>query len=295
MAAPLSIPKFCPSICATLTFVSLSVYPFICASLISLPLDWPSHLVLLVHLSLFSVLCPLMPVSIPLLLSPCLATDFQSFHPSAPNFFSLVHPSLISIPFSIYPQSLALHLSFLSSFSFCPLSTSAPQSRSLSAPWPGPSQAQDLPATMSGDYEDDLCRRALILVSDLCARVRDADTSDRCQEFNDLRIRGYPRGPDAGQHPQLSQPAPCLRYSQDLGRVRAAPLSFLFPVGPVPHKVLPPSCLLLVPQTSDIRRRSCVVYLTSALLGFILWVSCSPHYHPTIYRLQISVSVLEST
>ncbi|EPY88819.1 hypothetical protein CB1_000153022 [Camelus ferus] len=50
---------------------------------------------------------------------------------------------------------------------------------------------------MSGDYEDDLCRRALILVSDLCARVRDADTSDRCQEFNDLRIRGYPRGPDA--------------------------------------------------------------------------------------------------
>ncbi|ELW69137.1 Synaptotagmin-3 [Tupaia chinensis] len=52
-------------------------------------------------------------------------------------------------------------------------------------------------ATMSGDYEDDLCRRALILVSDLCARVRDADTSDRCQEFNDLRIRGYPRGPDA--------------------------------------------------------------------------------------------------
>ncbi|XP_014405940.1 PREDICTED: synaptotagmin-3 [Myotis brandtii] len=50
---------------------------------------------------------------------------------------------------------------------------------------------------MSGDYEDDLCRRALILVSDLCARVRDADTNDRCQEFNDLRIRGYPRGPDA--------------------------------------------------------------------------------------------------
>ncbi|ELK18494.1 Synaptotagmin-3 [Pteropus alecto] len=50
---------------------------------------------------------------------------------------------------------------------------------------------------MSGDYEDDLCRRALILVSDLCARVRDADASDRCQEFNDLRIRGYPRGPDA--------------------------------------------------------------------------------------------------
>nr|XP_026262000.1 synaptotagmin-3 [Urocitellus parryii] len=50
---------------------------------------------------------------------------------------------------------------------------------------------------MSGDYEDDLCRRALILVSDLCARVRDADTNDRCQEFNELRIRGYPRGPDA--------------------------------------------------------------------------------------------------
>lgn len=54
---------------------------------------------------------------------------------------------------------------------------------------------------MSGDYEDDLCRRALILVSDLCARIRDADTNDRCQEFNELRIRGYPRGPDAGQNP----------------------------------------------------------------------------------------------
>uniref|UniRef100_A0A2K5ZAC7 Synaptotagmin 3 n=1 Tax=Mandrillus leucophaeus TaxID=9568 RepID=A0A2K5ZAC7_MANLE len=49
---------------------------------------------------------------------------------------------------------------------------------------------------MSGDYEDDLCRRALVLVSDLCARIRDADTSNRCQEFSD-RIRGYPRGPDA--------------------------------------------------------------------------------------------------
>uniref|UniRef100_A0A2K5SCY9 Synaptotagmin 3 n=1 Tax=Cebus imitator TaxID=2715852 RepID=A0A2K5SCY9_CEBIM len=49
---------------------------------------------------------------------------------------------------------------------------------------------------MSGDYEDDLCRRALVLVTDLCARVRDADTNDRCQEFND-RVRGYPRGPDA--------------------------------------------------------------------------------------------------
>ncbi|XP_023562464.1 synaptotagmin-3 isoform X2 [Octodon degus] len=49
---------------------------------------------------------------------------------------------------------------------------------------------------MSGDYEEDLCRRALILVSELCARFRDADTRDRCQEFNS-RIPGYPRGPDA--------------------------------------------------------------------------------------------------
>ena len=78
-----------------------------------------------------------------------------------------------------------------------------------------PSQAQDSLATMSGDYEDDLCRRALILVSDLCARVRDADTSDRCQEFNDLRIRGYPRGPDAGQHPQPCWPALCFHHRQN--------------------------------------------------------------------------------
>lgn len=74
---------------------------------------------------------------------------------------------------------------------------------------------------MSGDYEDDLCRRALILVSDLCARVRDADTSDRCQEFNDLRIRGYPRGPDAGQRPGPSWPAPLCCYSQDLGDLQS--------------------------------------------------------------------------
>ncbi|XP_038609032.1 LOW QUALITY PROTEIN: synaptotagmin-3 [Tachyglossus aculeatus] len=50
---------------------------------------------------------------------------------------------------------------------------------------------------MSGDYEDDLCRRALTLVSDLCSRLRDSETSDKCQEFNDLRIRGYPRASDA--------------------------------------------------------------------------------------------------
>lgn len=69
---------------------------------------------------------------------------------------------------------------------------------------------------MSGDYEDDLCRRALILVSDLCARVRDSDTNDRCQEFNELRIRGYPRGPDAGQHPAVLA-SPCLHHSQGSG------------------------------------------------------------------------------
>lgn len=78
------------------------------------------------------------------------------------------------------------------------------QSFLLPAPSASPpthSSVQDHAAAMSGDYEDDLCRRALILVSDLCARVRDADTNDRCQEFNELRIRGYPRGPDAGQNP----------------------------------------------------------------------------------------------
>lgn len=78
---------------------------------------------------------------------------------------------------------------------------------------------------MSGDYEDDLCRRALILVSDLCARVRDADTNDRCQEFNELRIRGYPRGPDAGQSPSCpDQPLPSthLHHSKALGKVSRA-------------------------------------------------------------------------
>lgn len=155
------------------------------------------------------------------LLSSCLHPEFQSSCPSAPNFFLLVYPSLIYISLPIFSQSLSPCLSFLFSFSlfipYPPLS----QSHSPSAPLSGPFQAQNPPATMSGDYEDDLCRRALILVSDLCARVRDADTSDRCQEFNDLRIRGYPRGPDAGQQPpQLFQPAPCVPYTQYLQRFR---------------------------------------------------------------------------
>ncbi|XP_020827589.1 synaptotagmin-3 isoform X1 [Phascolarctos cinereus] len=49
------------------------------------------------------------------------------------------------------------------------------------------------PAAMSGDYDDDLCHRALTLVSDLCSRLQDAD--EKCQEF--WRRRGYPGPSDA--------------------------------------------------------------------------------------------------
>ncbi|XP_012588977.1 PREDICTED: synaptotagmin-3 [Condylura cristata] len=70
---------------------------------------------------------------------------------------------------------------------------------------------------MSGDYDDDLCRRAIVLVSELCTRVRDADTSDRCQEFDNLRIRGYPRGPDAVSSSVAIRSHPVGIISQCLG------------------------------------------------------------------------------
>lgn len=46
---------------------------------------------------------------------------------------------------------------------------------------------------MSGDWEDDLCKRALVLVEELCFRSGGFRQSASCQEFSDM-MRG-PNGP----------------------------------------------------------------------------------------------------
>ena len=50
---------------------------------------------------------------------------------------------------------------------------------------------------MSGDYEDDVCRRALQLVQELCGHRQH---HRQCLDFSDLlRHRGHPRHGDSGQ------------------------------------------------------------------------------------------------
>lgn len=72
--------------------------------------------------------------------------------------------------------------------------------------------------------------------------------------------------------PQLSRPAPCVPYIQYFQKFRADLLSLLFPrwPWPIPLTVSPPSCLLLVPPTFHLRRRSWVGHLTPDLLGLAL-------------------------
>ncbi|XP_053463935.1 synaptotagmin-3 isoform X2 [Nycticebus coucang] len=138
----------------------LLAYPFVCLFLISFSLSIP-------------------PFTCPIDLLPLISV----FNPSPPISVPFAHPSFTL--FLFLPLSLTLPTLSPTLFPICTLAPTFLHT------------GLGRTATMSGDYEDDLCRRALILVSDLCARVRDADTNDRCQEFNDLRIRGYPRGPDA--------------------------------------------------------------------------------------------------
>lgn len=245
LAPCLLIPNSCSFICAALIFVSSSVHPFICAfSLVpSLPFSISSSLFICPY-SLSST--PFTPISVPLTYPVPVTISIPNFCPlvcpllipfPCPSLSSTCHLVLlpqISIPNPSAPNLCPLCPSFLCSVSPSTL-ISTPAHPALpfcfpSAPLPHPSHAQDQTATMSGDYEDDLCRRALVLVSDLCARIRDADTSNRCQEFSD-RIRGYPRGPDAGQHPCLSWPTPCLHYGRAT-RSRTAQLSITCGVSP---------------------------------------------------------------
>ncbi|XP_011936389.1 PREDICTED: synaptotagmin-3 isoform X1 [Cercocebus atys] len=212
LAPCLLIPNSCSFICAALIFVSSSVHPFICAFSFlvpSLPFSVSSSLFICPY-SLSST--PFTPISVPLTYPVPVTISIPNFCPlvcpllipfPCPSLSSTCHLVLlpqISIPNPSAPNLCPLCPSFLCSVSPSTL-ISTPAHPALpfcfpSAPLPHPSHAQDQTATMSGDYEDDLCRRALVLVSDLCARIRDADTSNRCQEFSD-RIRGYPRGPDA--------------------------------------------------------------------------------------------------
>lgn len=84
-----------------------------------------------------------------------------------------------------------------------------------------------------------------------------------------------------GAQMQVSTPPPAVSASTlcplhsvfaEIQRFRADLLSFLFLrwPRPVPLRVSPPSCLLLVPQTFDLRRKSWVGHLTADLLGLVL-------------------------
>lgn len=56
---------------------------------------------------------------------------------------------------------------------------------------------------MSGDWDEDLCKKALVLVEELCFNSpQDYSQSERCQEFNYL-MRGRNRQLDSGEgtHP----------------------------------------------------------------------------------------------
>ncbi|CAF95176.1 unnamed protein product [Tetraodon nigroviridis] len=54
---------------------------------------------------------------------------------------------------------------------------------------------------MSGDWDEDLCKKALVLVEELCFNSpRDYSQSERCQEFSYL-LRGRNRQLDSGEAP----------------------------------------------------------------------------------------------
>lgn len=113
--------------------------------------------------------------------------------------------------------------------------------------------------------------RTSVRGSEMPTPVTGAKSSTTCESE---AIPGAPMQvstPSRLGHPPASTIAPCFHY-----RFRTALLSFLFLRGPVPLIVLPPSCLLLVPQTSDLRIRSSVIRVTCDLLDFALWASCPP-------------------
>lgn len=51
---------------------------------------------------------------------------------------------------------------------------------------------------MSGDWEDDLCKKALVLVEELCFRSGGFSQSESCQEFNYM-MRGPNRQMNTGE------------------------------------------------------------------------------------------------
>ena len=62
-------------------------------------------------------------------------------------------------------------------------------------------------------------------------------------------------------------------------------------------RVLLPSCLLLIPLTSNLRRKSYVVHLTHGLLSFALWASYPPSpppLHCCTHPLQMSLCISHS-
>lgn len=113
--------------------------------------------------------------------------------------------------------------------------------------------------------------RTSVRGSEMPTPVTGAKSSTTCESE---AIPGAPMQVSTPSHlgqPPASTIAPCFHY-----RFRTALLSFLFLMGPVPLIVLPPSCLLLVPQTSDLRIRSSVIRVTCDL-----WIlPCGPPVHP---------------
>lgn len=60
---------------------------------------------------------------------------------------------------------------------------------------------------MSGDWDEDLCKKALVLVEELCFNSpRDYSQSERCQEFSYL-LRGRNRQLDSGEAPAADRPS----------------------------------------------------------------------------------------
>lgn len=45
---------------------------------------------------------------------------------------------------------------------------------------------------MSGDWDEDLCKKALVLVEELCFNTRGYSQNERCQEFIFLRRGNRP-------------------------------------------------------------------------------------------------------
>lgn len=59
---------------------------------------------------------------------------------------------------------------------------------------------------MSGDWDEDLCKKALMLVEELCFHMPGGySQNERCQEFIDL-LRGPYRQMDTGEQPTAPLP-----------------------------------------------------------------------------------------